>query len=74
MIAQGFSSSDARRLGFEQQDVKVDHNDGYGPVVAQADFLAGLVEVLVGGRLRRRISSESIRMERIFGATDCGGP
>ncbi len=58
MIAQGFSSSDARRLGFEQQDVKVDHNDGYGPVVAQADFLAGLVEVLVGGRLRRRISSE----------------
>ncbi len=57
MIAQGFSSSDARRLGFEQQDVKVDHKDGYGPVVAQADFLAGLVEVLVGGRLRRRISS-----------------
>ncbi len=31
---------------------------GEGPVVAQADFLAGLVEVLVGGRLRRRISSE----------------
>ncbi|GCE08195.1 FHA domain-containing protein [Dictyobacter aurantiacus] len=57
MIAQGFNSSDARRLGFEQHDVKVDHNDGQGPVVAQADFLAGLVEVLVGGRLRRRISS-----------------
>ncbi len=58
MIAQGFSSSDARRLGFEQHDVMVDHGDGRGPVVAQADFLAGLVEVLVGGRLRRRISSE----------------
>ena len=57
MIAQGFSSSDAKRLGFEQHDVKVDHGDGLGPVVAQADFLAGLVEVLVGGRLRRRISS-----------------
>ncbi len=57
MIAQGFSSSDAKRLGFEQHDVEVDHGDGQGPVVAQADFLAGLVEVLVGGRLRRRISS-----------------
>src|SRR5207237_1416623 len=50
-------STDAKRLGFEQQDVKGDHGDGRGSVVAQADFLAGLVEVLVGGRLRRRISS-----------------
>src|SRR5579884_455148 len=58
MIAEGANSSDAKRLGFEQHDVKVDHGDGRGPVVAQADFLAGLVEVLVGGRLRRRISSE----------------
>ncbi len=57
MIAQGFNSTDAKRLGFEQQDVEVDHGDGRGPVVAQADYLAGLVEVLVGGRLRRRISS-----------------
>ncbi len=57
MIAQGFSSGDAKRLGFEQHDVRVDHADGHGAVVAQADFLAGLVEVLVGGRLRRRISS-----------------
>jgi hypothetical protein len=57
MIAQGFNSTDAKRLGFEQQDVEVDHGDGRGSVVAQADFLAGLVEVLVGGRLRRRISS-----------------
>jgi hypothetical protein len=58
VVAQGFSSKDAQRLGFEQHDVEVDHGDGRGPVVAQADFLAGLVEVLVGGRLRRRISSE----------------
>jgi hypothetical protein len=57
MIAEGFSSNDASRLGFEQHDVEVDHRDGRGPVVAQADFLAGLVEVLVGGRLRRRICS-----------------
>ncbi|BCL77774.1 FHA domain-containing protein [Ktedonobacteria bacterium brp13] len=58
MIAQGFNSSDAKHLGFEQQDVEVDHEDGHGAVVAQADFLAGLLEVLIGGRLRRRISSE----------------
>jgi pSer/pThr/pTyr-binding forkhead associated (FHA) protein len=58
MVAEGANSSDARRLGFEQHDVEVDHEDGRGTVVAQADFLAGLVEVLVGGRLRRRISSE----------------
>ncbi len=58
MIAQGFHSTDAERLGFKQVDVAVDHQDGRGPVVAQADFLAGLVEALVGGRLRRRISSE----------------
>jgi FHA domain len=58
IIAEGFNSSDAKRLGFEQSDVVVDHKDGRGSVVAQADFLAGLVQVLVGGRLRRRISSE----------------
>ena len=58
MIAQGFHSTDAERLGFKQEDVVVDHHDGRGPVVAQADFLAGLVEALVGGRLRRRISTE----------------
>ncbi len=58
MVAQGFNSTDAKRLGFEQHDVEVDHGDGRGPVVAQADYLAGLIEVLIGGRLRRRISSE----------------
>lgn len=58
MIAQGFASDDADRLGFRQEDVKVDHRDGRGPVVAQADYLAGLMEINVGGRLRRRIASE----------------
>jgi hypothetical protein len=58
MVAEGFRSSDAVQLGFEQHDVEIDHGDGRGPVVAQADFLAGLIEVLVDGRLRRRISSE----------------
>ncbi|MCU1365562.1 MAG: hypothetical protein JWN39_1201 [Ilumatobacteraceae bacterium] len=58
MVAEGFNSPDARRLGFHQHDVEVDHADGRGPVVAQADYLAGLVDLLVGGRLRRRISSE----------------
>ncbi len=58
MVAQGVRSSDAKRLGFEQKPVEVDHGDGRGPVVAQADYLAGLMEVLVDGRLRRRISSE----------------
>jgi hypothetical protein len=58
MIAQGFHSSDAERLGFEQKDVSVDRGDGRGPVVAQADYLAGLLEILVDGRLRRRIASE----------------
>ncbi|KAF2841890.1 hypothetical protein M501DRAFT_967958 [Patellaria atrata CBS 101060] len=57
-IAQGFHSSDGERLGFEQKDVQVDHNDGRGPVTAQADFIAGLIEILVDGRLRRRIASE----------------
>jgi hypothetical protein len=58
MIAEGFDSDDADRLGFQQEDVEVDHHDGRGPVVAQADYLAGLVELHVGGRLRRRIASE----------------
>ncbi len=58
MIAQGFNSDDADRLGFRQEDVKVDHHDGRGPVVAQADYLAGLMEINVGARLRRRIASE----------------
>lgn len=58
VIAQGYNSVDAKRLGFKQKDVVVDHNDGCGPVVAQADYLAGFIDVLVDGRLRRRIASD----------------
>ena len=58
VIAQGFYSSDAERLGFKQEDVEVDHHDGRGPAVAQADYLAGLLEIWIDGRLRRRIASE----------------
>lgn len=58
VIAQGFDSSDAPRLGFAQKEVEVDHGDGRGPMVAQADYVAALVEILVDGRLRRRIASE----------------
>ncbi len=58
MIAEGFDSRDADRLGFVQEEVEVDHHDGRGPVVAQADYLAGFLELYVGPRLRRRIASE----------------
>lgn len=58
VIAEGFNSTDAERLGFKQEDIKVDHHDGRGPQVAQADYLAGLLEILVDGRLRRRIASD----------------
>ncbi|MFG1948686.1 hypothetical protein [Nonomuraea sp. NPDC048826] len=58
VIAEGFDCADAAKLGFEQRDVSVDHQDGRGPVVAQADFVAGLLEILIDGRLRRRISSQ----------------
>ena len=57
VIAQGVKSMDAERLGFIQKDVMVDHNDGQGPHVAQADYLAGFIDVLVDGRIRRRIAS-----------------
>lgn len=56
-IAQGANSSDAKRLGFTQFDVEHDHGDGRGPITAQADYIAGLFDLLVDGRLRRRISS-----------------
>jgi len=58
MIAQGAHSKDAERLGFVKKEVRVDHGDGRGPVVARADYVAGLVEMLVDGRVRRRIASE----------------
>jgi hypothetical protein len=58
MIAEGFDSADADRLGFRQEEVEVDHHDGRGPTVAQADYLAGFLELYVGPRLRRRIASQ----------------
>lgn len=57
-IATGVNCHEAERLGFQQQDVEVDHGDGLGLKVAQADFIAAQIEVLVDGRLRRRIASE----------------
>jgi len=58
MIAQGAHSKDAERIGFVKKDVMVDHGDGRGLMVAQADYVAGLVEILVDGRVRVRIASE----------------
>ncbi len=58
VIAQGQEHRDAGRLGFEQEEVLIDHNDGRGPQVAQGDYLAGLLDVLVEGRHRQRIASE----------------
>ncbi|USP76221.1 signal peptide protein [Curvularia clavata] len=57
-IATGINCREAENLGFQQHDVEVDHGDGQGPKVAQADFIAGQFNILVNGRLRRRIASE----------------
>lgn len=57
-ISTGINCQDTEKLGFRQHDVKVDHHDGQGPKVAQADYIAAQIEVLVHGRLRRRIASE----------------
>lgn len=57
-IATGINCREAEPLGFQQHDVKVDHGDGQGAKVAQADFVAAQIEVLVDGRLRRRLASE----------------
>jgi len=58
VVAQGAEYRDASRLGFEQEDALIDHGDGRGPQVAQAEYLAGLLDVLVEGRHRSRIASE----------------
>lgn len=57
-IATGVNCREAEDLGFQQHDVEVDHGDGQGLKVAQADFVAGQFNILVDGRLRRRIASE----------------
>jgi hypothetical protein len=54
MIAQGAHNKDAEGICFVKKDVMVDHGDGKGPVVAQADYVAGLVKILVDGRIRRQ--------------------
>ncbi|MEO3778254.1 MFS transporter [Micromonospora sp. B11E3] len=58
MIAEGADSDDAKRLGFTQDLVKIDHQDGRGPVVAQADYVVGLIAVYVGASSRQRIASD----------------
>lgn len=58
MVAEGQDSSDARRLGLQQEVVHIDHNDGRGPVPAQADYLAGNIDIYFDTRIRRRIASE----------------
>ncbi|KAH7383190.1 hypothetical protein BKA66DRAFT_529711 [Pyrenochaeta sp. MPI-SDFR-AT-0127] len=57
-VATGINCREAERLGFQQNDVEVDHGDGQGLKIAQADFIAAQIEILVDGRLRRRIASE----------------
>ncbi|SDD38437.1 MFS transporter [Actinokineospora iranica] len=58
VVAQGQHSEDAERLGFTQREVMIDHGDGRGPVVAQADYLSGLIEVLIDSRIRQRVATE----------------
>ncbi|MCO5969052.1 MFS transporter [Actinoallomurus soli] len=58
MIAQGADSRDARRLGFQQQPVCIDHGDGRGPVPAESDYLAGNVDIYLGDRIRHRVASD----------------
>jgi hypothetical protein len=57
-LATGVNCREAELLGFLQIDIEVDHGDGKGAKVAQADFVAGQFNILVDGRLRRRIASE----------------
>jgi EmrB/QacA subfamily drug resistance transporter len=58
MIAEGLDSDDAKRLGFQQTPMLIDHGDGRGPVVAQSDYLVGLMTMYMDSRYRWRITSE----------------
>nr|CAF31535.1 putative component in exporter complex [Micromonospora olivasterospora] len=58
MIAQGLDSRDARRLGFRQQPVLIDHGDGRGAVPAETDYLAGNVDIYLADRIRHRVASD----------------
>ncbi|HEY3735081.1 MAG TPA: MFS transporter [Streptosporangiaceae bacterium] len=58
MLAEGADSPDAARLGLKLEQVRVDRQDGRGPVPAEADYLAGNIELYFDSRIRRRIASE----------------
>jgi MFS family permease len=58
VVAEGLVSTDAARLGFRQEPVTIDRQDGRGPVIAQADYLVGLMTMYVGSQCRKRIASE----------------
>nr|ARV75727.1 putative exporter [Micromonospora echinospora]CAF31450.1 putative gentamicin exporter [Micromonospora echinospora] len=57
MVAEGVESTDAKRLGFTQDRVMIDHQDGRGPLLAQADYIVGLIAVNVAANSRQRIAS-----------------
>ncbi|BCL14546.1 hypothetical protein [Micromonospora sagamiensis] len=57
MVAEGVESTDAKRLGFTQERVTIDHQDGRGPILAQADYIVGLIAVNVAANSRQRIAS-----------------
>jgi EmrB/QacA subfamily drug resistance transporter len=61
MIAEGLKSSDAARLGFQQKALTIDHMDGRGPVMAEADYLAGVMTIYADSQRRSRISTETDR-------------
>ena len=58
VVAEGLDSKDAKRLGFKQTPMLIDHGDGRGPIIAQADYLVGLMTMYVDSRYRWRITSE----------------
>ncbi|SEG92328.1 hypothetical protein SAMN02982929_05531 [Saccharopolyspora kobensis] len=56
-VAQGVDSDDAAKLGFRSNPVGIDYGDGRGPVPAQSDYVACLLNTFVEGRSRRRITT-----------------
>ena len=58
MVAEGVDSDDAARLGLVQEPVRIDHQDGRGPVIAEADYIIGVTGALLDNVSRYRIASE----------------
>jgi EmrB/QacA subfamily drug resistance transporter len=58
MVAQNADSADAARLGLKQDLLEIDRHDGRGPVLAQADYVMGVVGVLMDNVTRYRIASD----------------